>query len=250
MAYSYNPIVGENWRYNPDRIFKISRSKIELFFNCPTCFYKDAKIGLRKPPMPGWAINSAVDDLLKKEMDYCRSQDRPHGIFKENGLNIKPFIHEDIEKWQHTFTGIQYNDEKHNFLIYGGVDDIMIDEDDKLVVVDFKATAKKADILSSADVYDNGKSYKRQLEIYSWLLQKNNFDVSNTGYLMYYNGDASKPHLGKEMHFRRTLVPFELDTSWIDPMVDDIYNCLQKDEIPYGNDNCEECIYLKTVSEL
>lgn len=250
MAYSYNPIVGENWRYNPDKIFKISRSKIELFFNCPTCFYKDAKIGLRKPPMPGWAINSAVDDLLKKEMDYCRSQDRPHGIFKENGLNIKPFIHEDIEKWQHTFTGIQYNDEKHNFLIYGGVDDIMIDEDDKLVVIDFKATAKKADILSSADVYDNGKSYKRQLEIYSWLLQKNNFDVSNTGYLMYYNGDASKPHLGKEMHFRRTLVPFELDTSWIDPMVDDIYNCLQKDEIPYGNDNCEECIYLKTVSEL
>ena len=250
MAYSYNPIVGENWRYNPDKTFKISRSKIELFFNCPTCFYKDAKIGLRKPPMPGWAINSAVDDLLKKEMDYCRSQDRPHGIFKENGLNIKPFIHEDIEKWQHTFTGIQYNDEKHNFLIYGGVDDIMIDEDDKLVVVDFKATAKKADILSSADVYDNGKSYKRQLEIYSWLLQKNNFDVSNTGYLMYYNGDASKPHLGKEMHFRRTLVPFELDTSWIDPMVDDIYNCLQKDEIPYGNDNCEECIYLKTVSEL
>ena len=250
MAYSYNPIVGENWRYNPDKIFKISRSKIELFFNCPTCFYKDAKIGLRKPPMPGWAINSAVDDLLKKEMDYCRSQDRPHGIFKENGLNIKPFIHEDIEKWQHTFTGIQYNDEKHNFLIYGGVDDIMIDEDDKLVVVDFKATAKKADILSSADVYDNGKSYKRQLEIYSWLLQKNNFDVSNTGYLMYYNGDASKPHLGKEMHFRRTLVPFELDTSWIDPMVDDMYNCLQKDEIPYGNDNCEECIYLKTVSEL
>mgnify|MGYP001256275232 FL=1 len=250
MAYSYNPIVGENWRYNPDKIFKISRSKIELFFNCPTCFYKDAKIGLRKPPMPGWAINSAVDDLLKKEMDYCRSQDRPHGIFKENGLNIKPFIHEDIEKWQHTFTGIQYNDEKHNFLIYGGVDDIMIDEDDKLVVVDFKATAKKADILSSADVYDNGKSYKRQLEIYSWLLQKNNFDVSSTGYLMYYNGDASKPHLGKEMHFRRTLVPFELDTSWIDPMVDDIYNCLQKDEIPYGNDNCEECIYLKTVSEL
>ncbi len=250
MAYSYNPIVGENWRYNPDKIFKISRSKIELFFNCPTCFYKDAKIGLRKPPMPKWNINIAVDDLLKKEMDYCRSQDRPHGIFKENGLNIKPFIHEDIEKWQHTFTGIQYNDEKHNFLIYGGVDDIMIDEDDKLVVVDFKATAKKADILSSADVYDNGKSYKRQLEIYSWLLQKNNFDVSNTGYLMYYNGDASKPHLGKEMHFRRTLVPFELDTSWIDPMVDDIYNCLQKDEIPYCNDNCEECIYLKTVSEL
>ena len=112
MGYGYNPIVGENWRYNPEKTFKISRSKIELFFNCATCFYKDAKLGLRKPPMPGWAINSAVDDLLKKEMDFCRLQDRPHGIFKENGLNIKPFQHEDIEKWQHTFTGIQYHDEE------------------------------------------------------------------------------------------------------------------------------------------
>ena len=50
MGYGYNPIVGENWRYNPDKTFKISRSKIELYFNCPTCFYKDAKLGLRKPP--------------------------------------------------------------------------------------------------------------------------------------------------------------------------------------------------------
>ena len=80
MGYGYNPIVGENWRYNPEKTFKISRSKIELFFNCATCFYKDVKLGLRKPPMPGWAINSAVDDLLKKEMDFCRTQDRPHGI--------------------------------------------------------------------------------------------------------------------------------------------------------------------------
>ena len=60
------------------------------------------------------------------------------------------------------------------------------------MVIDFKATAKKADILSSADVYNNGESYKRQLEVYSWLLQQNSFDVSDTGYLMYYNGDASK----------------------------------------------------------
>ena len=151
MGYGYNPIVGENWRYNPDKTFKISRSKIELFFNCATCFYKDAKLGLRKPPMPGWAINSAVDDLLKKEMDFCRAQDRPHGIFKENGLNIKPFQHEDIEKWQHTFTGIQYHDEEHDFLLYGGVDDIMIDENGKLVVKMLRRFAKERDNLSKKD---------------------------------------------------------------------------------------------------
>ena len=114
-----------------------------------------------------------------------------------------------------------------------------------------KLLQKKADILSSADVYNNGESYKRQLEVYSWLLQQNSFDVSDTGYLMYYNGDASKPHLGKEMHFRRTLVPFTLDTSWIGPQVEDMYNCLQLDEAPeFNNSNCEDCLYLTTVSKL
>ena len=86
MKYGYNPIVGEKWRYNgPDSStpFKISRSKIELFHRCPTCFYKDVKLGLRKPPMPGWAINSAVDSLLKKEVDFCRTEDRAHGILQK-----------------------------------------------------------------------------------------------------------------------------------------------------------------------
>ena len=90
MAYEYRPLVGENYRYKTDseKPFKISRSKIELFYNCQRCFFKQVKLGLREPPMPSWAINSAVDALLKKEMDFCRKEDRPHGIFKENNLTI------------------------------------------------------------------------------------------------------------------------------------------------------------------
>ena len=200
--------------------------------------------------MPSWAINSAVDALLKKEMDFCRKEDRPHGIFKENNLNIKPFHHQDIEKWQNPFTGIQFLDEEHNFLLYGGVDDIMEDENGQFVVIDFKATAKAADILSQSDVYDNGSPNKRQLEIYSWLLQKNKFDVSSIGYLLYYNGDASKAHLGKEMHFRRTLVSFELNMEWISPLINDMHACLQEDQMPSQSEGCEKCLYLETAFKL
>ncbi|HJO21872.1 MAG TPA: PD-(D/E)XK nuclease family protein [Candidatus Marinimicrobia bacterium] len=245
------PIVGERQRYvvDSDQPFKISRTKIELFYNCPRCFYKNIKLGLREPSSPGWAINSAVDSLLKKEMDFCRKEDRPHAVFKENNLNIKPFKHEDIEMWQNSRKGIQFLDKEHNFLLYGGVDDIMINENDKLVVIDFKATAKKSDIISAKNVYGNGASYKRQLEIYSWLLQQNGFDVSSTGYLMYYNGDASKPYLGQEMYFRRTLVPFELDTEWIAPMISKMHEYLQLDKMP-SEYECDECLYIETAYKL
>ena len=106
----YNPIVGDKWRYDPNSpaAFKLSRTKIELFCKCERCFYLEVRLGFREPSGPGWAINSAVDTLLKKEMDYCRKEDRPHGLFKEYNLNIKPFNHPDIEQWQNSFKGIQY----------------------------------------------------------------------------------------------------------------------------------------------
>ena len=257
MSYEYRPIVGQNYRYEKDRDkpFKLSRSKIELFINCPRCFYRNVKLGLREPPSPGWAINSAVDALLKKEMDHCRQEDRPHALFKESGLNIKPFKHDDIEKWQNSFSGIKYFDEKHNLLLYGGVDDIMVNEKGELVVIDFKATAKKSEIISSSDVWNNGESYKRQLEIYSWLLQMNGFNVSKTGYLMYYNGDASKSYLGQEMYFRRTLVPFNLETDWMNLAVKGIHKTLKRDSLPEhtynekGEIDCHQCRYIDLVQK-
>ena len=52
--------------------FKISRSKFSNFLSCKRCFYLDGVIGLKEPSMPGWALNSAVDELLKKEFNFYR----------------------------------------------------------------------------------------------------------------------------------------------------------------------------------
>ena len=255
MGYErkYNPIVGENWRYNPNSssVFKLSRTKIELFCKCERCFYFEVRLGFRELQGPSWAINSAVDELLKKEVEQCRKEDKPHGLFRDYNLNIKPFNHPDLKDWQSTRKGIQYLHEKYNILFYGGVDDIMINEKDELVVVDFKATARKNPLNTPKDVFGGGETYRRQLEIYSWLLQKNGFSVSTAGYLMYYNGDASKPSLGETMYFRRTLVEFFLNTDWIDPTIDSMYNCLQDDSVPQlDTDSCEQCLYRETYPEL
>ena len=52
--------------------FKVSRSKFSNFLSCKRCFYLDRVKGLKEPSMPGWALNIAVDELLKKEFDYYR----------------------------------------------------------------------------------------------------------------------------------------------------------------------------------
>ena len=66
--------------------FKISRSKFSNFMDCKRCFYLDRVKGLQEPSMPGWALNTSVDELLKKEFDYYRERKEPHPIFKEYNL--------------------------------------------------------------------------------------------------------------------------------------------------------------------
>ena len=70
--------------YTPgqNETFKISRSKFSTFMDCKRCFYLDRVKGLQEPSMPGWALNTSVDALLKKEFDYYRERKEPHPIFK------------------------------------------------------------------------------------------------------------------------------------------------------------------------
>ena len=57
--------------------FKISRSKFSSFLDCKRCFYLDRVKGLQEPSMPGWSLNTTVDDLLKKEFDFYRERKEP-----------------------------------------------------------------------------------------------------------------------------------------------------------------------------
>ena len=71
--------------------FKISRSKFSNFLDCKRCFYLERVKGLKDPGMPGWSLNSAVDELLKKEFDKLRKQKKPHPYVIKNNLKFIPF---------------------------------------------------------------------------------------------------------------------------------------------------------------
>ena len=65
---------GSIYQKGTNQTFKISRSKFSNFLDCKRCFYLDRVKGLKDPSMPGWSLNSAVDELLKKEFDEYRKK--------------------------------------------------------------------------------------------------------------------------------------------------------------------------------
>ena len=226
--------------------FKISRSKIDLFSKCPRCFYLDRRLGVSQPSMPGFSLNSAVDHLLKKEFDIHRAKETSHPLMSRYGLNLVPFNDERIDDWRNNKRGIQYLHEPTNFLVFGAIDDVWIDENKKLYIVDYKSTSTQEEITLDGEYKE---SYKRQMEVYQWLFRKNGFDVSNIGYFVYCNGKKDREAFDGKLEFSVEIIPYQADNSWVEPMIIKIKKVLDSEEIPEQNPVCEHCNYRKLAYE-
>jgi len=194
--------------------FQISRSKIEDFVRCPRCFVLDRKHGVSRPSSPPFTINTAVDTQLKKEFDIHREAGTVHPVVAAAGLNLVPFKHPKMDEWRENFQGIRHTTQ--DFVVTGAVDDIWVNEAGELVVVDYKATSRAEPVteLGEGGFYD---SYRRQMEIYQWLLRKNGFKVSSTGYWLYETATKKADSFDGVLHFEAALIAYEGNTDWIEP---------------------------------
>jgi hypothetical protein len=238
--------------YNPQRTrglfdsksevsFRISRSKIDLFLNCPRCFYLDRRLGVGQPPGYPFSLNSAVDRLLKKEFDLHREKGTPHPLMETYGIDAVPLNHPLMNEWRDALGGgIQYLHPETNFLITGGVDDVWESPKGELMIVDYKATSKDGDVNLDAD-WQIG--YKRQVEVYQWLFRKNDFKVSNLAYFVYCNGNADKEAFDGKLEFDVSILTYIGNDKWIDQTIFDMYNCLKSDELPSPGEDCDFCRY-------
>ncbi len=55
-------------------------------------------MGIGQPPGFPFALNSAVDKLLKKEFDIHRSHRTTHPLMEAYGLDAVPFEHEKMDE--------------------------------------------------------------------------------------------------------------------------------------------------------
>jgi len=237
----YNPNRSAEWNYGGAK-WRLSRSKIEFFLECPRCFYLDNKLGTKRPSMPSFNLNIAVDELFKKEFDEFRNAGKRHPIMEEYGIDAVPFQHTEIDSWRDNFIGIEHLHEPTGLMISGAIDDVWQTRDGKLIVVDYKATSKDGKIVTLSDSSWEGQ-YKRQMGVYQWLFEKNGHNVSSTGYFVYANALQTEEQFDNKLIFETTLVPCEGETSWIEPVLEKIKECLDAEMYPPSGDSCEFCPY-------
>ena len=219
--------------------FRVSRSQIEAFVECPRCFWLNHRRGMRRPSSPPFLINTLVDRLLKKEFDAHRVAQTSHPIMIEHGLDAVPFRHPQIDKWRENFVGMQFRDEHTNLNITGAVDDIwQMRASGRLIVVDYKATAKDGQVTLD-EAWQDG--YKRQMGVYIWLLRKQGFEVEDRGFFLYCNGQDAES-FEQRLNFSVSLLPYTGD--WIEPTLLDLKASLMADDVPPAPHDCEFCGYI------
>ncbi len=199
--------------------------------------------------MPGWPLNSAVDQLLKNEFDLLRKNGEAHELMKKYKIDAVPFKHPDLPIWRddvYQYVGACVLDQPTNLEICGIIDDVWINKDKELLIVDYKATSTSKEI-SLEDEYK--QSYKQQMEIYQWIFRKKGFKVSPTGYFVFANAGKNRPQFDGRLEFELMIIPHQGDDRWIEPTLLEIKKCLDSEQIPAAGQNCEYCEYRKLIGE-
>lgn len=199
----------------------LSPSSLNLYLECPHCFWLEKKMGLRRPPPFPYALNAAVDILLKEEFDAYRKRDEVHPLLVENNIKAKLFSNQTLlNKWRDNFQGIRYYDNDLKASLFGAVDDVLEFEGGKLAALDYKSTGSRV-----AHVYDR---FQLQLDAYTFLLEKNGYKTPRKGYLAFYIVDKDKGFIDR--------LPFRKEIHEIDTNPQDIYEIF-KDAVAVLNQN-------------
>jgi len=263
--------------YKPNQTedFKISRSKFDNFLTCQRCFYLDVVKGFKEPGTPGWALNSRTDGLLKKEFDKCREKKLSHPFLIKKKLDhIIPYNNKNIAKnykdeviryyktkkpyscidaWRTNSHGLQYKIKDTNIILYGSVDDIWLNtKNNELIVVDYKSQAKDEEVKQDKYFDDEYKSgYQTQIDIYAYLLSKQNLEnvVCKYGYLYVVNARGLEEEFDNKIIFEPALIKVNIDNDYLEDKIQQMINLINSKNLPKPNKSCKNCAYARQRSK-
>ena len=226
--------------------FPLSRSKVELFADCPRCFYLDRRLGIARPSGPPFNLNSAVDALLKTEFDRYRQLAEPHPLMAAAGIRAVPHSHPELETWRNNFRGVRTVHEASGLELFGAIDDVWRDLDSgNLIVADYKSTSKSSEVNLDAEWQ---VTYKRQMEFYQWLLRRRGHAVARRGWFVYCNGRRDRPAFEGRLEFTIKLISYDGDDGWVEETLARIRDTLAAPAPPAARADCEYCMFAARAS--
>jgi len=221
---------------------QLSPSSLNLYLECPCCFWLEKKQGIKRPPAYPYALNQAVDTLLKQEFDSYRAKGEIHPLILAHNIPAKLFPNQDLlNQWRSNFVGIRFYDPGLKASLFGAVDDVLEFEDGKLAPMDYKSTGSRV-----ANIYDR---FQIQMDVYTYLLEKNGFSTPKKGYLAFYIVDKENGFNDK-LPFRKEIHEIDTNPSDVPELFKEAVLLLRETAPPPHSPDCKYGQWLKRVTSL
>jgi hypothetical protein len=216
---------------------QLSPNSLNLFLECPHCFWLEKRKGIKRPQPYPYALNAAVDVLLKEEFDAYRKRGETHPLLVAHKISAKLFADQKLlDQWRNNFEGLRYYDENQEATLLGALDDVLEFSDGKLAPLDYKSTGSTA-----ANVYDR---FQIQMDTYTFLLEKNGYKTNHKGYLAFYIVDKQNG-FGDRLPFKKELHEIDTDPTDVYQIFSDAVATLKKiSPLPHSQD-CQYARWLK-----
>lgn len=212
-------------------IYSLTPSKLSLLKDCPRCFWLQHKKGIKRPDHIFPSLPSGMDRVLKIHFDsYADRNELPPEI--KELKNVKIFNdRRKLDIWRNNWKGIRYTDKKGNIL-KGAVDAILITKNDKLIVLDYKTRGYPLK-------EDTHRYYQNQVNLYTYLLNKNGYETEDYAYLLFYHPDKV---IESVFHFHTDLIKMKASIKDAEKLWKDALKLLDG-PMPLASKDCTYCPY-------
>ena len=147
---------------------------------CKRCFWLQIVKGIKRPSTIFPSLPSGMDLILKRHFDRFMERNELPPEIRETCKDCKLFNDKKLlEAWRNNRKGIEFLDKASGVLLHGAVDNILISKNGKLIVLDYKTRGFPVK-------EDTHVHYQLQMDIYNFLLRKNNYETEDYTYLLFY----------------------------------------------------------------
>ena len=160
------------------------------------------------------------------------------------GLDAVPFQHAELDVWRQNFKGLRWLDDETGWTLCGAIDDLWKARTGELIVADYKATSR-SEMPTTKNLYP---SYRRQMDVYQFLVRRQGFEVSNRGWFVYTNGDGRAGAFGDKLCFTTSMVPYDGNDAWVLDAFRRAVATVEQADVPQPGADCEYCAYVASAA--
>ena len=216
-------------------------SGLNLFKECPKCFYLHHKHNVKRPSGPFPSLPGGMDNVIKKYFDKFRGTKKglpPELVGKVEGKLVPDL--KLMEQWRDWRSGMRYVDKKLGAELSGALDDCLIDGD-LYIPLDYKTRGYPPGPLEDSQRY-----YGTQLDTYSLLLWASGYKIAPFAYLAYFFPKEVREN--GIVEFNIELKKLEVSPKRAKEVFESAVKCLKGPE-PKQHQGCAFCNWQKIISE-